>query len=141
MGRSHHDHLSRGRVYGLRLTLKSFDEQILNICETFDLKVCKFQSAASIHHQAEAKRLAFEPGQMVRRHRRQDAGRMAQSKTCRERARRANPTERTAFCPAMRFRRHHLFNVAVKDGMIQLDQSNYRGMGSGLVPDGADSNT
>ncbi len=34
--------------------------QILNVCERFDLAGMGFQSAASIHVQAEAKRLAFE---------------------------------------------------------------------------------
>jgi len=34
--------------------------QILNVCERFDLKGLGFQTAASIHVQAESKRLAFE---------------------------------------------------------------------------------
>jgi gamma-glutamyltranspeptidase/glutathione hydrolase len=34
--------------------------QLLNVCEQFDLRALGFQSAASIHVQAEAKRLAFE---------------------------------------------------------------------------------
>src|SRR6185503_17360121 len=34
--------------------------QLLNIIETFDVTALGFQTAASIHHQVEAKRLAFE---------------------------------------------------------------------------------
>jgi gamma-glutamyltranspeptidase len=48
-------------VYGLGPNTQGLStNQILNICEQFDLKGMGFQSAASIHHQAEAKRLAFE---------------------------------------------------------------------------------
>ena len=48
-------------VYGLGPNTQGLStNQILNICEQFDLKGMGFQSAASLHVQAEAKRLAFE---------------------------------------------------------------------------------
>jgi gamma-glutamyltranspeptidase/glutathione hydrolase len=48
-------------VYGLPPNSQGLSTlQLLNIAERFDLKGMGFQSAASIHHQAEAKRLAFE---------------------------------------------------------------------------------
>jgi gamma-glutamyltranspeptidase/glutathione hydrolase len=48
-------------VYGLAPNTQGLTTlQMLNILETFDMKGMGFQSAASLHHQAEAKRLAFE---------------------------------------------------------------------------------
>lgn len=48
-------------VFGLGPNTQGLStNQILNICEQFDLKSMGFQSAASLHVQAEAKRLAFE---------------------------------------------------------------------------------
>ncbi|MBX7249258.1 MAG: gamma-glutamyltransferase [Caulobacteraceae bacterium] len=122
--------------------------QILNIMEQFDLRAMGFQSAASIHHQAEAKRLAFE-----------DRARWfadpAFSKTpiehlnskdyARERARLIQP-DRVMDRVMPGDAPHHgdttYFTTADKDGMmVSIIQSNYRGMGSGLVPDGPDGRT
>lgn len=122
--------------------------QILNVMEQFDLKAMGFQSAASIHHQAEAKRLAFE-----------DRARWfadpAFSKTpieflnskayARDRAKLIRPDrvmDRVMPGDAPHQGDTTYFTVADKDGMmVSIIQSNYRGMGSGLVPDGPDGRT
>ncbi len=116
--------------------------QILNVCERFDLKGLGFQTAASIHVQAEAKRLAFE-----------DRARWFAddrfSKTPVERLiSKAYAAERAALIRPDRVMDRAMpgdaptqgdttyFSVADADGMmVSWIQSNYRGMGSGLVPD------
>jgi gamma-glutamyltranspeptidase/glutathione hydrolase len=117
--------------------------QILNIAERFDLKGLGFQSPASLHIQIEAKRLAFE-----------DRARffadpafakipmdwLISKGYAAERAALIRPdriltpvypgqppshSDTTYFC------------TADADGMmVSIIQSNYRGMGSGLSPDG-----
>ena len=122
--------------------------QILNIMEQFDLKAMGFQSAAAIHHQAEAKRLAFE-----------DRARWfadpAFSRTpiehlnskdyARERAKLIRPDrvmDRVMPGDAPFQGDTTYFTTADRDGMmVSIIQSNYRGMGSGLVPDGPDGST
>jgi gamma-glutamyltranspeptidase / glutathione hydrolase len=122
--------------------------QILNVCERFDLAGMGFQSAASIHVQAEAKRLAFED----------------RAKWFADPAFAATPVEylnskayaaeRAALIRPDRVMDRVMpgdaptqgdttyFSVADKDGMmVSWIQSNYRGMGSGLVPDGVDGHT
>jgi gamma-glutamyltranspeptidase / glutathione hydrolase len=122
--------------------------QILNVCERFDLAGMGFQSAASIHVQAEAKRLAFED----------------RAKWFADPAFAATPVEylnskayaaeRAALIRPDRVMDRVMpgdaptqgdttyFSVADEDGMmVSWIQSNYRGMGSGLVPDGADGRT
>lgn len=122
--------------------------QILNVCERFDLKGLGFQSAAAIHVQAEAKRLAFE-----------DRARWFAderfSKTPVERLiSRDYAAERAALIRMDRVLDRVLpgdaptqgdttyFSVADADGMmVSWIQSNYRGMGSGLVPDDGNGGT
>ena len=122
--------------------------QLLNIMEQFDLKAMGFQSAASIHHQAEAKRLAFED-------RAKWFADPAFSKTpieflnskdyARERARLIRPDrvmDRVMPGDAPFRGDTTYFTTSDKDGMmVSIIQSNYRGMGSGLVPDGPDGRT
>jgi len=131
-------------VYGLAPNSQGLSTlQLLNILENFDVKAMGFQSAASIHHAVEAKRLAYE-----------DRGRyfadpafgkipvewLSSKAYARERAalirpdRILNPVhagqapskgDTTYFC------------TSDKDGMmVSIIQSNYRGMGSGLAADG-----
>jgi gamma-glutamyltranspeptidase / glutathione hydrolase len=117
--------------------------QMLNILETFDLAGMGFQSAASLHVQAEAKRLAFEDraryyadpafakipidwliskDYAVQRAKLIDPGRILTPVTPGEAP---SHGDTTYFC------------TADKDGMmVSIIQSNYRGMGSGLSPDG-----
>lgn len=122
--------------------------QILNVCEQFDLRAVGFQSAASIHVQAEAKRLAFE-----------DRARWfadpAFSLTPVERLiSKAYAAERAALISMDRPMDRVLpgdapsqgdttyFSVADADGMmVSWIQSNYRGMGGGLVPDDGNGGT
>lgn len=122
--------------------------QILNICEQFDLKSMGFQSAASLHIQAEAKRLAFED-----RARYFADERFAKAPTewlnskayAAERAKLINPNrvmDRVFPGDAPTQGDTTYFSVADKDGMmVSWIQSNYRGMGGGLVPDGPDGST
>ena len=122
--------------------------QILNVMEQFDLKAMGFQSAASIHHQAEAKRLAFED-------RARYFADLAFARTpieylnskayAVERARLIRPDrlmDRVMPGDAPHHGDTTYFTTADKDGMmVSIIQSNYRGMGSGLVPDGPDGAT
>ncbi|MEW6018192.1 MAG: gamma-glutamyltransferase [Pseudomonadota bacterium] len=115
----------------------------LNIMERFDLRAMGFQSAAAIHHGVEAKRLAFEdraryyadpafydvPAQWL-----------ISKDYAAERARLIRPD---AIMPSVQAGQAPsrgdttYFCTADKDGMmVSIIQSNYRGMGSGLAPDG-----
>lgn len=137
--------LYRGvEVFGLSPNSQGLSTlQILNMMETFDIAGMGFQSAAAIHHGVEAKRLAFED--RARYFADPDFARIPTdwllSKTyAAERARRIRPDailsdlhpgqapsrgDTTYFC------------TADSDGMmVSFIQSNYRGMGSGLAPDG-----
>ena len=122
--------------------------QLLNIAEQFDLREMGFQSAASIHHQAEAKRLAFE-----------DRARwfsdprftdipvdwLISKAYAAQRAALIRPDrvmDRVFPGDAPTQGDTTYFSVADADGMmVSWIQSNYRGMGSGLVPDGPDGST
>ena len=131
-------------VYGLAPNSQGLSTlQALNILENFDLKAMGFQTTASIHHQVEAKRLAFE-----------DRARWFAdpdfSKTpidwlnskdyARERAKLIRPDAILTPVHPGQAPSHGdttYFSVADTDGMmVSIIQSNYRGMGSGLMPDG-----
>jgi gamma-glutamyltranspeptidase/glutathione hydrolase len=117
--------------------------QMLNILECFDLAGMGFQTAASLHHQIEAKRLAFED--RARRFADPDFAQapidwLLSKSYAAERASLIRPDailgpvfpgeapghgDTTYLC------------AADSDGMmVSLIQSNFRGMGSGLCPDG-----
>jgi gamma-glutamyltranspeptidase/glutathione hydrolase len=117
--------------------------QMLNILENFDLREMGFQSTASIHAQIEAKRLAYE-----------DRARyyadphfakipidwLKSKEYAKERAKLIKPDSiLTPIYPgqAPSHGDTTYFTVADSDGMmISQIQSNFRGMGSGLVADG-----
>jgi gamma-glutamyltranspeptidase / glutathione hydrolase len=117
--------------------------QALNILENFDLRGMGFQSAASIHHQVEAKRLAFE-----------DRARyyadphfakipiewLNSKEYAKQRAALIRPDRiLTPVYPgqAPSHGDTTYFSVSDADGMmVSMIQSNFRGMGSGLVADG-----
>ena len=117
--------------------------QMLNILENFDLRSMGFQSAASIHTQVEAKRLAYEdraryyadpkfvpvPTEWLNS--------KAYAKT---RAQLIRPERILTPVDPGTAPTHGdttYFTVADRDGMmISMIQSNFRGMGSGLVADG-----
>ena len=131
-------------VYGLAPNTQGLSTlQILNVLENFDLKGMGFQSPASIHHQAEAKRLAFED--RARWFADPDFAKtpiehLVSKDYARERARLIRPDrvmDRVFPGDAPSKGDTTYFTVADKDGMmVSIIQSNYRGMGSGLVPDG-----
>jgi gamma-glutamyltranspeptidase/glutathione hydrolase len=131
-------------VYGLGPNSQGVSTlQLLNVMEQFDLKGMGFQSAASIHHQAEAKRLVFEDRA---RHfadpafYRAPLEHLLSKGYAAERARLIRPDRTMAMAPlapAPSRGDTTYFTVADRDGMmVSIIQSNYRGMGSGLAPDG-----
>ena len=117
--------------------------QLLNMLETFDVKAMGFQSSAAIHHAVEAKRLAYE-----------DRARfyadpafykapiewLISKDYARDRAKLIQPDAILNPVHAGQAPAHGdttYFTTADKDGMmVSIIQSNYRGMGSGLMPDG-----
>ena len=117
--------------------------QMLNLLEGFDLAAMGFQSAASLHHQAEAKRLAFE-----------DRARFFADPAfaeipvewllskCYAKARAAliRPDRLIQDIRPGQAPGHgdttYLCAADSSGMMVSLIQSNFRGMGSGLVPDG-----
>jgi len=117
--------------------------QMLNILENFDLRAAGFQSAASIHLQAEAKRLAYEDRARFYAdpHFAQVPLAWLVSKAyAAERARlirtdRVLPSVRPGEAPG-RGDTTYLTVADQRGMMVSLIQSNYRGLGCGLVPDG-----
>jgi gamma-glutamyltranspeptidase/glutathione hydrolase len=117
--------------------------QLLNMLERFDIREAGFQTPLSIHLGAEAKRLAYE-----------DRARwygdpnfskvpvawLISKEYAAERAKlirpdRINTEVRPGQAPSQGDTTY--FTVADRNGMmVSMIQSNFRGMGSGLVPDG-----
>jgi gamma-glutamyltranspeptidase/glutathione hydrolase len=131
-------------VYGLGPNTQGLSTlQMLNILEHFDLDAMGLLSGQSLHHQAEAKRLAFE-----------DRARFFADPAFAEiptdwLASKAYATERAALIrpdrliadirPGEAPSRGDTTYLCAADSsgmMVSLIQSNFRGMGSGLVPDG-----
>ena len=131
-------------VYGMAANTQGLATlQILNILENFDLREMGFQSTAAIHTQVEAKRLAYE-----------DRARyyadphfakipiewLNSKEYARERAKLIRPDRiLTPVYPgqAPSHGDTTYFTTADADGMmVSMIQSNFRGMGSGLVADG-----
>ncbi len=117
--------------------------QILNILENFDLRGAGFQTATSLHLQIEAKRLAFED--RARRFADPDFGDipvdwLISKAYAAERAALIRPdaiVDRVFPGEAPGHGDTTYLCVADVDGMmVSLIQSNFRGMGSGLCPDG-----
>jgi gamma-glutamyltranspeptidase/glutathione hydrolase len=117
--------------------------QILNIAERFDLKALGFQSPASLHIQIEAKRLAFED--RARYFADPEFARipiewLISKDYAAERAALIRPDRILTAAHAGQAPSHGdttYFCTADADGMmVSIIQSNYRGMGSGLSPDG-----
>ncbi len=117
--------------------------QMLNLLERFDMSRAGFQSAESIHLQAEAKRLAYED--RARFYADPAVSRVpfewlvskdyAAARARLIRPDRINGDVRPGTAPSSGDTTY--FSVADKDGMMcSVIQSNFRGMGSGLVADG-----
>jgi gamma-glutamyltranspeptidase / glutathione hydrolase len=118
--------------------------QMLQILRGYDMKKLGFLTADSLHVQVEAKRLAFadraryfaDPAFAAA-----DLPRLIDQRYADER-RRLIRMDRAMQTPdpgpdVLRRGDTTYFTTADKDGMmVSLIQSNYRGMGSGLVPDG-----
>lgn len=130
-------------VYGLGPNTQGVSTlQALNILENFDIQSMPFLGPDSIHYQVEAKRLAFEdrakyfadpeyakaPIQELisKEYARKIAARIQKDKVL----------ERILPFEAPSKGDTTYFTVSDKDGMmVSWIQSNFRGMGSGLVPD------
>ena len=117
--------------------------QLLNILENFDLKGMGFQSVQSIHTQVEAKRLAFED--RARYFADPDFAKTPvaallskdYAKTLAAKIRPDRILDRAVPYEAPTHGDTTYFTVADNDGMmVSWIQSNYRGMGSGLIADG-----
>jgi gamma-glutamyltranspeptidase/glutathione hydrolase len=117
--------------------------QLLNIMEQFDIRQMGFQSAATLHHSVEAKRLAFEDraryyADPAFYH--QPIEWLLSKDYARERARLIRPDKILMPVYPGQAPSHGdttYFTTADANGMmVSIIQSNYRGMGSGLMPDG-----
>ena len=117
--------------------------QMLNMLERFDIRHAGFQTPLSIHLGAEAKRLAYED--RARWYGDPNFTRMPvdwliSKAYAAERAKlirpdRINPNVRPGNAPSQGDTTY--FSVADQNGMmVSMIQSNFRGMGSGLVADG-----
>jgi len=113
--------------------------QMLNILEAFDLSAMSFGSAEYIHHLVEAKKLAFED--RAKYYADMDFAdvpveTLISKEYGRERAKSINP-EQAGRYEAGEISAGETIYLTVADqygNMISLIQSNYRGMGSGMVP-------
>ena len=117
--------------------------QMLNIMEQFDIRGMGFQSAQTLHHEIEAKRLAFEDRAKFYADPdfyKQPTDWLLSKDYAKQRAALIRPDR--ILTPAFPGQAPShgdttYFTVADKDGlMISQIQSNFRGMGSGLMPDG-----
>jgi gamma-glutamyltranspeptidase/glutathione hydrolase len=131
-------------VYGMAANTQGLATlQMLNILENFDLRGLGFQSAASIHAQVEAKRLAYED--RARYYADPDfAGIPVEWLNSKAYAEQRASLIRPGQIMTQAYPGHApsrgdttYFTVADAEGMmVSMIQSNYRGMGSGLVADG-----
>jgi gamma-glutamyltranspeptidase/glutathione hydrolase len=117
--------------------------QMLNIMEQFDIRGMGFQSAQALHHEIEAKRLAFEDRAKFYADPdfyKQPTDWLLSKDYAKQRAALIRPDRILTPAFAGQAPSHGdttYFTVADKDGlMISQIQSNFRGMGSGLMPDG-----
>ncbi|MEO8548123.1 MAG: gamma-glutamyltransferase family protein [Sphingomicrobium sp.] len=117
--------------------------QMLNMIEHFDMRGAGFQSPRSIHLQAEAKRLAYEDRARYYadpKFSKVPAAYLVSKAYAAERAklidpRRINPNVHPGQAPSHGDTTY--FTVSDAAGMmVSMIQSNFRGMGSGLVADG-----
>ena len=117
--------------------------QTLNILERFDLRGAGFQSARSIHLQVEAKRLAYEDRARFYadpNFAKVPVAWLTSKDYAAERAKLIRPDRILDPVHPGQAPSHGdttYFTVADRDGMmVSMIQSNFRGMGSGLVADG-----
>ena len=116
--------------------------QILNLLEKFDIKSLGFGSAEYIHHFVEAKKIAF--ADRAKYYSDMDFNEipveyLISKEYADKRRDEINPTRAARIVKAGEIENGDTIylTVADKDGnMVSLIQSNYRGMGSGMVPPG-----
>ena len=116
--------------------------QILNLLEKFDIKSLGFGSAEYIHHFVEAKKIAF--ADRAKYYADMDFNEipvdyLISKEYANKRRDEINPTRAARSVKAGEIENGDTIylTVADKDGnMVSLIQSNYRGMGSGMVPPG-----
>jgi len=116
--------------------------QILNILEGFDIKSMKFGSAEYIHHFVEAKKIAF--ADRAKYYADMDFNKVPVDYLISKEYANIRRSEINSYQSAKTSKAGDIENgdtiyltVADSDGnMISLIQSNYRGMGSGMVPPG-----
>jgi len=116
--------------------------QILNLLEEFDIKSLGFGSAEYIHHFVEAKKIAF--ADRAKYYADMDFNEipvdyLISKEYANKRRDEINPTRAARSVKAGEIENGDTIylTVADKDGnMVSLIQSNYRGMGSGMVPPG-----
>jgi len=114
--------------------------QILNIMEAYDVKEMGFGSTEYIHYFTEAKKLAFED--RAKYYADMDFNKipveqLISKEYANERRKLINPNRAARSYDAGELEQGNTIymTVADKDGnMVSLIQSNYRGMGSGMVP-------
>ena len=131
-------------VYGMAENTQGLATlQMLNILENFDLRGMGFQSADSLHVQIEAKRLAYEDRARYYadpRFSKVPTAWLNSKEYAKQRAALIQPGRiLTPVYPgqAPSHGDTTYFTVSDKDGMmVSMIQSNFRGMGSGLVADG-----
>jgi gamma-glutamyltranspeptidase / glutathione hydrolase len=116
--------------------------QILNILENYDIKSMGFGSKEHIHHFVEAKKLAFEDRARYYadpEFNKIPVAQLISKEYAAERMKLINPERAAARYDAGKLKQGDTIylTVADKDGnMVSLIQSNYRGMGSGMTPEG-----
>lgn len=118
--------------------------QILGILKGYDLQAMGFGSADHVHYFVEAKKLAFED--RAKFYADPEFNKIPVAELISDEY---AATRRSLICPNRSARRYSAGNPALEHGdtiyltvadkdrnMVSLIQSNYRGMGSGLCPDG-----
>ena len=116
--------------------------QILNILEQYDIKSMGFGSKEYIHTFTEAKKLVFEDRAKYyadMKFSKVPVEKLISKEYAKERAKLINPKRASRKYDAGELEQGNTIylTVADKDGnMISLIQSNYRGMGSGMIPTG-----
>lgn len=114
--------------------------QILNILENFDITSMGFGSSDYIHHFVEAKKLAFED--RAKYYADPDfvdipIDQLISKEYGKKRAELINPNRAAREVEAGKLEQGNTIYLSVADkegNMVSLIQSNYRGMGSGMVP-------
>jgi gamma-glutamyltranspeptidase/glutathione hydrolase len=116
--------------------------QILNILEEFDITSMGFGSAEYIHHFVEAKKIAFEDRAKYYADpafNNIPVKQLISKEYAAKRAELINPNRAARRYDAGELEQGNTIYMTVADNegtMVSLIQSNYRGMGSGMAPDG-----